>query len=917
MRLNLKNKINLLIFIVFLLCFVLSASNKIRVGWPIIQGLQEYDEETNRYFGFNYDYLNKISQYNNFEYEFYVGTMEECQMFLKNGQIDLLGAAVDNSSTDSSFEFCEIPFGTFRRVWISKELSNLWFDDFSAFSGKKIGILNKEYEKKAEEAFVKENQIDLSEIFYESYEDIIEALNSGKIDIAQVSDFFDCSNYKVISGFNSNPLYFMVNKENPEIKESMEEAINLIKQKEPDYESELYHKYFIKNEEEIKIPFSVEEKEYLNSNPVVKVLYNQHYSPLIYKDEEGECSGFLRFYMDLISRKTGITFEYTYVESSAAEAEKFLQGGFDIYLAKENAFDSNFLEKFKLTQPFFQVEYSTFVKVNTNSNVKYIGLTKNNKELKSLIEKDGYEVVIFSDMQSAIKALEKGTVDGYLDTIYSLSDYDIDKLKVDGVELRNYLNHSDLLSIAVNSHSNQLLLSSLDKTIESISKKEVDVLLFQSTNSFHKENFTEFLKKNVWWVIVVISSFAITLSIIIILAVSREKSQKYNKRLRESNIKLYEAKKISIKADEEKSNIFRTLSHDIRTPMNVILNTAILAKSSIEDKKQTEDNFDTIEKTSKYLLLLINKLLDLSRLKEIDNKVVDNSFSLSKEVKEFSNQMKVIFSLKKQEFVFDIDIEHDYLIGDIVKIRRIIENLVNNAAKFTPVNGKVALLVHEKDEIFIIKVIDSGIGMTKEQCSHIFDAYYRVDNPEVNKTEGNGLGLLICKELVTILNGRIEVESTVGKGTAFTVSLKLKINENKKTIEKCFKEKKYDFKGKKILMVEDNRMNQKIMRTLLERVGISCTQAFNGREGVMEFKKSFPGTFDLIIMDIMMPIEDGISACKEIRALDREDSIVPIVGLSGNNDFKDFEKGKIASMNEYLTKPIIVEDFYQILEKLL
>jgi len=890
MRYRLRNKVNLFVFVIFFFGVFLFASNKIRVGWPLIQGLQEYDENTNIYSGFNYDYLNKISQYNNFEYEFYVGTMKECKYNLKKGKIDILGPMVDRFSKNNNFDICEPSFGFFRRNWISKEESPFWFNDFSSFTNKKVGVLNEEYEKRAKKGFVKKNHILITEVSYDSYDEIIKALDSEEIDIAQVSNFFDCSNYKVISSFKSEPLYFMVNKKNPEIKEAMEYAINLIKQKEPEYESELYSKYFTKNEDLVMIPFSTEELKYINSSPVVRVLYNQHYSPLVYIDENGECSGFLRHYMDLISKKTGITFDYTYAKNSANEREQLLQEDFDISLAKGN--NSNLTEDFKLTQPFFQIEYATFIKGSQISKVKVLAISQNNKEIKSLIEKDGYEVVIFSDMKSALRALEKGTVDGYLDTIYSLSALDMDNLKIDDVEFRNYNNLSDSLCLGVNQYSNPLLYSILNKTIESISKKEVDVLLFQSTVSFHKLNFTEFLRKNVWWVIIVVFLFAITISIIVILNANRKKSQKYNKRLKESNIKLHEAKKASIKADEEKSNVFRTLSHDIRTPMNVILNTAILGKDSLEDKNQTKDNFDTIEKTSRYLLLLINKLLDLSRLKEIDNKVVEVPFSLSKEVKEFSNQMKVIFSLKKQEFVFDIEVEHDHLIGDIVKIRRIIENLVNNASKFTPVNGKVSLIIREKEGSFIFKVIDTGIGMTKNQCAHVFDAFYRVDNPEVKKTEGNGLGLLICKELVKILNGGIEVNSTLGKGSEFSVFLELKRDENKNALIENKKEKKYHFSGKKILIVEDNRMNQEILKKLLEKVGIICVSSFNGREGFIEFKKSIPKTFDLIFMDIRMPIKDGVSTCKDIRALKRVDSNIPIVGLSGNNNPKDIEKGK-------------------------
>ena len=891
-------------------CSILNASNTVKVGWPLISGLQEYDKETGVYSGYNYEYLNKISKYCNFDYEFYIGTMNECEELLKNGEIDILGPYGENSAIETTFDFFDTFIGGLNVVWITQKGRTICFEDFFDLNDKSIGILNQKYEMEGEKKFEEKNNFNLKRVLYNSEEEIISALDSGEIEIAQVSSGFDYSKYKEVSDFNLGSIYFLVNNDKPKIRESMENAINAIKLIEPDFQRDLCLKYDISNVKVEEISFSSKEKEYLETKPVVRVIYNQHYLPLLYNNGKGECSGFLRSYMNLVSQKSGIKFEYNYIESPEKAKEMLNKNEFDVFLPLEEDSDCLSKQNITLTQSFFQIQFAAFINSSNSSKLKIIGLTKCNKNMASNIEEDGYEVVFFPDINKAVTALEKGQIDGYIDTIYSLFAYNIENLNLDMVEFRNYTSYYDLLRLGINKDSNPLLLSCLEKTIESINNKEINALLFQSTSSFHKQTFPEFLRTNIWIVLIVFLVFVIIFSLMCIFEVSRRKEKKFN-------IKLQESEKKARKANEEKTKVFQTLSHDIRTPMNVILNTAILGKDSIEDKKQTEDNFDTIEKTSRYLLLLINKLLDLSRLKEIDNKVLEMSFSLSKEVKEFSNQMKVIFSLKKQEFVFDIEIEHDYLIGDIVKIRRIIENLVNNAAKFTPVKGKVFLVVREKDGFFIFKVIDTGIGMTDEQCSHVFDAYYRVNNPEVNKTEGNGLGLLICKELVNILNGRIEVDSTLGKGTVFTVFLELKVDENKKALIENKKEKKYYFSRKKILIVEDNRMNQEILKKLLERVGITSVSAFNGQEGVMEFKKAALGTFDLILMDIRMPIKDGITSCKEIRALGRVDSNLPIIGLSGNNDFSDFEKGKNAGMNDYLTKPIVVEELYKTLEKLL
>lgn len=385
---------------------------------------------------------------------------------------------------------------------------------------------------------------------------------------------------------------------------------------------------------------------------------------------------------------------------------------------------------------------------------------------------------------------------------------------------------------------------------------------------------------------------------------------------------LQEALEAAKKSTKAKSDFFSSMSHDMRTPLNAIIGFSQLAQKNSDDSGKVRDYMQKIEFSGKQLLALINDILELSKMEAGKNALNNQRFNLKKYVEEAADIFREQAEHQGKRFTADLDMHNEIVVGDEFKIGQILNNLLSNSLKYSNPGAEIHLEIRQFDfrrhSKYQIVVEDTGIGMSRQFLEHLFDPYSRETCFTSAATVGTGLGMPIVKSLVQQMSGEISVESTLGKGSKFTVTLPLEAVH----IEEDSQEKKEDqsspfqLAGRKILLAEDNELNMEIATEILSMNGMEVIQAINGAEAVRIFQAAAPYSIDAILMDMQMPEMDGCEAARAIRSLDKPDAAtVPIIAVTANAFAEDIDKTTKAGMNGHISKPIDVALLYQALEK--
>ena len=372
-------------------------------------------------------------------------------------------------------------------------------------------------------------------------------------------------------------------------------------------------------------------------------------------------------------------------------------------------------------------------------------------------------------------------------------------------------------------------------------------------------------------------------------------------------------------ANQAKTRFLFNMSHDIRTPMNAIIGYTQLLENNLDNKKQALDYISKLKSSSTILLSLINYILEMTQIESGKLDLKKEIGDLDDLVKNINVVVEPLIKEKKLHYSYHLEIKHHHIICDKTKLREIVLNILSNAIKYTPEGGNVELLIQEisfennKVKYHFI-IIDNGIGMKEDFLPHIFEEFAREKTSTESKVPGVGLGLPIVKSLIDMMNGTIQVESKLNKGTKFTVELSFltslqveNVNErNTSTL---------DFSGKHILLVEDNELNAEIGIELLNTFKVIIDLAKNGEECIKILEKMPEGYYDLILMDIQMPIMDGYEATKIIRSFNNKNAQIPIIAMTANAFEEDRKHALQLGMNEHLAKPVDIEKLKDVLTK--
>ena len=397
----------------------------------------------------------------------------------------------------------------------------------------------------------------------------------------------------------------------------------------------------------------------------------------------------------------------------------------------------------------------------------------------------------------------------------------------------------------------------------------------------------------------------------------QEKDEKYKAEL------LIAAKKAEA-ANEAKTEFLQRMSHDIRTPINGIRGMVNMADHYADDMEKQTEYRTKVKEASNLLLELVNDVLDMSKLESGEVVLEESPFNLSSIFREVFNVIEQMAAEQNIRIVWEKkEIIHRDLIGSPMYVKRVMMNILSNAVKYNKENGQIYIscreISSEQPEMTIMEFVcrDTGIGMTDEFQKHIFEPFAQEHTGSRTKFTGTGLGMPITKKLVEKMGGTVTFESEKGVGTTFVIRVPFKIDLDADKREEQTDASEKSIKGLHILLAEDNELNMEITEFVLQNEGADLTKAWDGQEAVELFRNSEPGEFDVILMDIMMPVMDGYEAAKMIRSLDREDAKeIPIIAMTANAFTEDRIKAKAAGMDEHVAKPVDVELLIKVIHKL-
>ena len=409
--------------------------------------------------------------------------------------------------------------------------------------------------------------------------------------------------------------------------------------------------------------------------------------------------------------------------------------------------------------------------------------------------------------------------------------------------------------------------------------------------------------------------------------------EQYNIHLTQVNDELRQAQDIAAealqsaeRASKAKTDFLANMSHDIRTPMNAIIGITTLMKNELHQPEKLAEHLDKLENSGQLLLGIINDILDMSRIESGKTTLNVEKMNLSQQISQLDSIIRQQAGQRRQTFTVNTHLQHENVLADPNRLNRVLMNILSNAVKYTPTGGHIRFEVDElpRNEHYAryrFVVQDDGIGMSEAYQKTLFDPFTREERSGTNKVQGTGLGMAITKNIVDLMGGSINVESTTGKGTRFEVVLEFPVDAEADTVPEAQvlpeeEEETSPLSGMKFLCAEDNAINAEILEMLLETNGASCTICSNGQEIVDAFASVKPGEYDMILMDVQMPVMDGLEATRRIRSGENPlGRIIPILAMTANAFLEDMQKSREAGMDEHLSKPVDIAALEQTVKR--
>ena len=870
--------------------------------------------------GYGYELLQTLSGYTGWQFEYVTCDWSDCFEKLKNGEIDIMG---DISYTEDRAEemlFSDEPMGE-EKYYLYADLSreDITASDFKTLNGKTIGVLMGAESEVMLTEWEEKYGLKTQHVNIANNEDAKQKLANHEIDcfVSLEESFWTELGISTITRVGSSGIYYAINKDRSDLKEELDNAMRALEDADPFYTADLYKKYFSLD----YIPaLTGEEKAWLKEHGAIRMGFLTSDSGVsTYDPATGEITGTITDYIQFAADCLGnqeLEFQLVGYDDKEAELNALKSGEIDMIFHFDQS--PNLAEEYRVACT--NTTWTSNMMAVTNqqhfneNKANRIAVPQNKISLTRYLAfyYPQWEIVDCDTQEDAIKLVKDGQADCFITGVSSEAKYS-----------KNHGFYSVLLPnpakscFAVNS-GNRSLLSILNKTIKAMPTNMLTGSLAMYKSSSRKVTLSDFIKDN-FFMVLLVSSIAVAVILLMILKLLRKArkaeaaAKKAANDTQELNAKLQVAVEKAESANHAKSTFLFNMSHDIRTPMNAIIGYADLASRHSDDPAKLKNYMENIQVCGQNLLMLLNNVLDLAR---IENDKTEMEYSVSDVDKDFRNCIAMFRNQadsKGQTLVVTTQLQYPYIYADIPHLTEVCTNLVSNAVKYTGAGGTIRCNVTQKPGEkagwcdTVVTVADNGIGMSQEFQKHIFEPFERERTSTVSKVEGSGIGMGIVKKLVGLMNGTVEVESKIGAGSKFTVTIPSRIasEEEAQAKRETNPSDKKCLCGTRILLTEDNDLNAEIATELLQEEGCTVDRAKDGVECVDMLEKAADGTYQIILMDVQMPVMNGYDAARKIRRLDDpQKANIPIIAMTANAFSEDRQMALDVGMDDHVAKPI-------------
>ena len=909
-------------------------SQIIRVG--SVEDTFNYVDKNGVRRGYGYELMQALAGYTGWKFEYVKCDWSDCFDKLENGEIDIMG---DISYTDERAQkmlFPDEPMGEEKYI-LYADLSDtdIGMSDFKSLDGKRVGVLMYTEPEIMLTEWENKNGIHTEHVNVNNDDDVEKKLANHEIDcfVSLEESTWSEQGISSVTTIGKSGIYFAINKERSDIKTELDYAMRQLEQDSPFFKADLYKKYFTLDYIQV---LTGKEKVWVEEHGGIQIGFLNNDPAIFSMDKEtGKLTGMLAEYISYAKDCLGNqTLEFNihayddYDEMIQAlqnrEIDMIFYAGRNPYFAEQNGYAlTNTAWTYSLMAVTDEEKFD-------ENKVHTVAVPKEKYALKQHIafSYPEWKLVDCDSLDNAADMVIQEKADCFLMGASQALIYD-NSQNFKSVPLTKTMEACFTVREGEGS-----LLSILNKTIKAMPSDMLTSALAIYDSTADKVTFSDFIKDNLLVFLATVGFLALSIiGIILVLLRKARKAEAVAKLAAKDTKKLNDKLEIALKKAEDaslaKTRFLNNMSHDIRTPMNAILGYAQLMEEELKEKDlpETSDHLEKLQQSGNLLLSIINNVLDMARI-ESGKMEIDENYGRIEDIRQtlfeiFGDEAKK----KNIALHYTINVEHEHILTDTTKVKEIFVNILSNAIKYTPSGGSVMINIDELvcDEpgymMVRTRVSDTGIGMSQDYLTKIFDAFTRERNTTKSKITGSGLGMSIVKRYVDLLGGTIDVESEPGKGSTFTVTLKHRI------ADESYYVKKHDegsgtaskiLEGRNILLAEDNDLNAEIAEAILERAGLKTERVEDGIQCVNKITKMPVGTYDMILMDIQMPRMDGYKATQAIRHLpDKDKACIPIVAMTANAFEEDKRDAVAAGMNGHIAKPIQIDKLLSMLAEVL
>ena len=885
--------------------------------------------------GYGYELMQALAGYTGWKFEYVKCDWSDCFDKLENGEIDIMG---DISYTDERAQkmlFPDEPMGEEKYI-LYADLSDadIGMSDFKSLDGKRVGVLMDTEPEIMLTEWENKNGIHTEHVNVNNDDDVEKKLANHEIDcfVSLEESIWSEQGISSVTTIGKSGIYFAINKERSDIKTELDYAMRQLEQDSSFFKADLYKKYFTLDYIQI---LTGKEKVWVEEHGGIQIGFLNNDPAIFSMDEEtGKITGMLAEYISYAKDCLGNqTLEFNihayddYDEMIQAlqnrEIDMIFYAGRNPYFAEQNGYAlTNTAWTYSLMAVTDEEKFD-------ENKVYTVAVPKEKYALKQHIafSYPEWKLVDCDSLDNAADMVIQEKADCFLMGASQALIYD-NSQNFKSVPLTKTMEACFTVREGEGS-----LLSILNKTIKAMPSDMLTSALAIYDSTADKVTFSDFIKDNLLVFLATVGFLALSIiGIILVLLRKARKAEAVAKLAAKDTKKLNDKLEIALKKAEDaslaKTRFLNNMSHDIRTPMNAILGYAQLMEEELKEKDlpETSDHLEKLQQSGNLLLSIINNVLDMARI-ESGKMEIDENYGRIEDIRQtlfeiFGDEAKK----KNIALHYTINVEHEHILTDTTKVKEIFVNILSNAIKYTPPGGSVMINVDELvcDEsgymMVRTRVSDTGIGMSQDYLTKIFDAFTRERNTTKSKITGSGLGMSIVKRYVDLLGGTIDVESEPGKGSTFTVTLKHRI------ADESYYVKKHDegsgtaskiLEGRNILLAEDNDLNAEIAEAILERAGLKTERVEDGIQCVNKITKMPVGTYDMILMDIMMPEMNGYETTKAIRNLsERPDGKeIPIIAMTANAFAEDVQAALNAGMDDHVAKPVDMRILISVITK--